>query len=153
VAMNDIRRVARAGKEERYSSDREKMNDAIPHDVPSPQDVDDLLAIRTRGLDVLEAEPHLPYSALERGLVRESDEIDINPAVVVFDTANDPVRVYSREMGASPLLTRDGELAIAKRIERGQLSPMRSLLQLMISNDPAQEVVNGEPRTSVSILI
>jgi RNA polymerase primary sigma factor len=127
VAMDDIRKVTRAGMEERYSSDRE-VNEPIPHGVPSAQDVDDLLsAIRTRGLDVLEAEPQLPYSALERGLVHESDEIDINPAAVVPDAANDPVRVYLREMGASPLLTREGEVAIAKRIERGQLSAMKAL--------------------------
>jgi RNA polymerase primary sigma factor len=127
VAMDDIKHVIRLGKEERSSSDQE-MDEPIPHGVPSAQDVDDLLsAIRTRGLDVLEAEPQLPGSALERAPVRESDEIDINPAAVVLDVANDPVRVYLREMGASPLLTREGEVAIAKRIERGQLSSMKAL--------------------------
>ena len=127
MALDDIRKVTRVDKEERYSSDPE-VNEPIPHGVPSGQDVDDLLsAIRTRGLDVLEAEPQLPYSALERGLVRESDEIDINPAAVVHDAANDAVRVYLREMGASPLLTREGEVEIAKRIERGQLSAMKAL--------------------------
>src|SRR5579863_7168646 len=127
MAMDDIRKVTRAGKEEHYSLDRE-VNEPIPDGVPSGHDVDDLLsAIRTRGLDVLEAEPELPYSPLERGLVRESDEIDVNPAAVVPDAANDPVRLYLREMGASPLLTREGEVEIAKRIERGQLSAMKAL--------------------------
>jgi RNA polymerase primary sigma factor len=127
MAMDNVGKVTRMGKEEHYSPDRE-VNEPIPDGVPSGQDFDDLLsAIRTRGLDVLEAEPELPYSALERGLVRESDEIDVNPAAVVFDTANDPVRVYLREMGASPLLTREGEVAIAKRIERGQLAAMKAL--------------------------
>src|ERR1700741_133691 len=127
MAMDDIRKVTRVGKEERYSWDRE-MNEPIAQGAPSAQDVDDLLsAIRTRGLDVLEAEPQLPYSALERGVVRESDEIDVNPAAVVPDAANDPVRLYLREMGASPLLTREGEVEIAKRIERGQLSAMKAL--------------------------
>jgi RNA polymerase primary sigma factor len=127
MAMDNVRKVTRMGKEEHYSPDRE-VNEPIPDGVPSGQDVDDLLsAIRTRGLDVLEAEPELPYSALERGLVRESDEIDVNPAAVVPDAANDPVRLYLREMGASPLLTREGEVEIAKRIERGQLSAMKAL--------------------------
>src|ERR1700758_3995171 len=127
MAMDDIRKVTRVGKEERYSWDRE-MNESIPDGLPSGQDVDGLLsAIRTRGLDVLEAEPELPYSALERGLVRESDEIDVNPAAVVPDAANDPVRLYLREMGATPLLTREGEVEIAKRIERGHLSAMKAL--------------------------
>jgi RNA polymerase primary sigma factor len=127
MAMDGNRKVPSVGTEERLSSDRE-MNEPIPRGVPSAQDVDGLLsAVHTRGLDVLEAEPQFPYSALERGLVRESDEIDVNPAAVVPDAASDPVRVYLREMGASPLLTREGEVEIAKRIERGQLSAMRAL--------------------------
>ncbi|HEY1678670.1 MAG TPA: RNA polymerase sigma factor RpoD [Candidatus Sulfotelmatobacter sp.] len=126
--MDDLRKVTRSGKEEHFSPDGEEMNGPVPHGAPSAHDVDDLLsAIRTRGLDVLEAEPQLPYSALERGLARESDEIDINPASAVPDAATDPVRVYLREMGASPLLTREGEVEIAKRIERGQLSSMKAL--------------------------
>jgi len=127
MAMNNVRKGTRMGKEEHYSVDRE-VNERIPGGLPSGQDVDDLLSsIRTRGLDVLEAEPELPYSALERGLVRESDEIDVNPSAVIPDAANDPVRLYLREMGASSLLTREGEVAIAKRIERGQLSAMKAL--------------------------
>jgi RNA polymerase primary sigma factor len=127
IAMDNVRKVTRMGKEEHYSRVRE-VNEPIPDGVPSGQDVDDLLStIRTRGLEVLEAEPELPYSALERGLVRESDEIDVNLASVVLDAANDPVRLYLREMGASPLLTREGEVEIAKRIERGQLSSMKAL--------------------------
>ncbi len=127
MAMDNGRKMTRMAKEEHYSADGE-VNEPIPGGLPSGQDVDDLLAsIRTRGLDVLEAEPELPYSALEGGLVRESDEIDVNPAAVVPDAANDPVRVYLREMGASPLLTREGEVEIAKRIERGQLCAMKAL--------------------------
>jgi RNA polymerase primary sigma factor len=113
-------------EEEGYSLDKE-MNKPIPPGVRSEKDVDDFLAtIRTRGLDVLEEEPHL-RSALDRTLVSEVDEIDVNLAPVDHDAANDPVRVYLREMGATPLLTRDGEVAIAKRIERGQLSAMKAL--------------------------
>src|SRR5215813_14159961 len=104
------------------------MNNPIPPGVHSEQDVDDLLAvIRTRGLDVLEGEPQLPYSALEQRLASEPDEIDLNQAPGTPEAANDPVRVYLREMGASPLLTREGEVEIAKRIERGQLSALKAL--------------------------
>jgi RNA polymerase primary sigma factor len=127
IAMDDIRNVFRAGKEEGDSTDTE-MNDPIPAGVPSTQEMDDLLAaIRGRGLDVLEGKPHSPYSALDPRLISETDEIDVNPAGVAPDAANDPVRVYLREMGASPLLTREGEVEIAKRIERGQLSAMKAL--------------------------
>jgi len=106
----------------------DEMNNPIPPGVHSARDVDDLLAaIRTRGLDVLEREPQ-PCSALEQRLGNEPDEIDVNPAPLgVPQAANDPVRVYLREMGASPLLTREGEVEIAKRIERGLLSALKAL--------------------------
>jgi RNA polymerase primary sigma factor len=102
----------------------------IPHDGNAAQDVDDLLTtIRTRGLDLLEAEPQLPYSSLDKGLAKEAEDVDVDldltPAAP--EAANDPVRAYLREMGASPLLTREGEVDIAKRIERGQLSHLKAL--------------------------
>jgi RNA polymerase primary sigma factor len=126
VAMDDIRKAIRVGKDEGYSSDKE-THEPTARGAPSAQDMDDLLAaIRTRGLDVVEEEP-ASHSALERTLVGESDEIDVSPAPVAAEAATDPVRVYLREMGASPLLTREQEVEIAKRIERGQLSAMKAL--------------------------
>jgi RNA polymerase primary sigma factor len=127
MAIDDIGKLIGVGKEKGYSTDSE-MNSPIPPGVHSARDVDDLLStIRTRGLDVLEGEPQLPYSRLEQRLVSEPDEIDVNPAPGAPEAANDPVRVYLREMGASPLLTREGEVEIAKRIERGQLSALKAL--------------------------
>jgi RNA polymerase primary sigma factor len=125
--MDDIKKLVGVGKEKGYSADSE-MNNPIPPRVHSAQDIDDLVtAIRTRGLDVFEGEPQLPYPALEQRLAGEPDEIDVNPVPGAPESANDPVRVYLREMGASPLLTREGEVEIAKRIERGQLSALKAL--------------------------
>jgi RNA polymerase primary sigma factor len=125
--MDDIGKLIGVGKEKDYPTDSE-MNNPIPPDTHSAWDVGDLVAaIRTRGLDVLEGEPQLRYSALELRLASEADEIDVNPAPGIPEAANDPVRVYLREMGASPLLTREGEVEIAKRIERGQLSALKAL--------------------------
>ena len=102
-------------------------NELITQDVNSAEDVDDLLSsIGTRGLDVLE-EPRAPYSPLEPGLAKESDEVELDLTPGAADVATDPVRVYLREMGASPLLTREQEVEIAKRIERGQLSKLKAL--------------------------
>ena len=94
----------------------------------SAQDVDDLLAtIRRWGLHVLDGESPLHGSAVENELAKEAEVIDLNPAPGVPEAASDPVRVYLREMGASPLLTREGEVEIAKRIERGELSAWKAL--------------------------
>ena len=104
------------------------MNEAIPHKVNSEQDLDDLLTtIRSQGLDVVEALALPPQAAMEQRLEEEVDDIDLTTSPGAPDPDSDPVRVYMREMGASPLLTREGEVEIAKRIERGQLSAMKAL--------------------------
>src|SRR5882672_4976053 len=53
----------------------------------------------------------------------EGPELDLTPGAL--DKTNDPVRMYLREMGTVPLLTREGEVAIAKRIERGKLAVIK----------------------------
>jgi len=104
------------------------VNDVIPHDETSEQDIDDLLTtIRTQGLDVVEARDLLPDVAMEQRLEEASEDIDLNPSHGAPEADGDPVRVYLREMGASPLLSREGEVDLAKRIERGQLCTLKAL--------------------------
>ncbi len=106
----------------------EEVPDLSPHDATSAQDEDDLLgSIGTRGLDVVEGEPNSPFAALEQKLAQDSEEVELDLTPGAPDSASDPVRVYLREMGASPLLTREEEVEIAKRIERGQLTALKAL--------------------------
>src|SRR5262249_49138199 len=98
----------------------------IPHDVHSPDDLEDLLTtIGTQGIDVLEG-PKMggdkKFDEMEAG---EDMELDLTPGTL--EKTNDPVRMYLREMGTVPLLTREGEVEIAKRIERGQLRVLKAL--------------------------
>ena len=129
MALGDIAKLIDSGKEKGYLTFNE-VNDLIPHDVHSPEDLDDLLAtIGTQGIDVLEGQPNLP-SALEKGLENEveaGDEVQLDLKPDALEKTNDPVRIYLRAMGAIPLLTREGEVDIAKRIERGQLQVLKAL--------------------------
>ena len=121
--MDDIRKLVAVGKEKDYST-RSEMDNLLRAEENSTQEVDELLAdIRTCGLEVLEGE--LASSTLEQRLAGEPEEIDVN--LEEADAANDPVRIYLREMGATPLLTREGEVDLAKRIERGQLWTWKAL--------------------------
>ncbi|HEY4901346.1 MAG TPA: RNA polymerase sigma factor RpoD, partial [Terriglobales bacterium] len=89
---------------------------------------DDLLTtIGTRGIDVLEGQPELPSSALEKKLEEEVEAGELDLAPGALEKTNDPVRIYLRQMGVVPLLTRGEEVDIAKRIERGQLSALKAL--------------------------
>ncbi|HET9742693.1 MAG TPA: RNA polymerase sigma factor RpoD [Terriglobales bacterium] len=126
--FDDIQKLIDAGKEKGYLTYGE-VNDLIPHDVHSPDDLDDLLTtIGTQGIDVLEG-PKMPgsdlkdkFEDLEAG---EDVELDLSPGTL--EKTNDPVRMYLREMGTVPLLTREGEVEIAKRIERGQLRVLKAI--------------------------
>ena len=108
-----------------------EVNDLIPHDVHSPQDLDDLITtLGTQGIDVLEGEPKLSSAALKNKFEEEvepGEVIGLVPPPGALEKTNDPVRIYLREMGIVPLLTREGEVDIAKRIERGQLRVLKAL--------------------------
>jgi RNA polymerase primary sigma factor len=124
--FDDIKKLIETGKEKGYLT-YDQVNDLIPGDVHSPDDLDDLLTtIGTQGIDVLDAGKGLPseqkFEDIEEG---EDVELDLTPGAL--EKTNDPVRMYLREMGTVPLLTREGEVEIAKRIERGQLRVLKAL--------------------------
>jgi len=126
----DIKKLIDAGKEKGYLTYNE-VNDLIPHDLHSPEDLDDLLTtIGTQGIDLLEGSK-LPSSTLEKRfdaeLGEEGEEVELDLTPGALEKTNDPVRMYLREMGTVPLLTREGEVEIAKRIERGQLKVLKAL--------------------------
>ncbi|WP_260735437.1 RNA polymerase sigma factor RpoD [Tunturiibacter lichenicola] len=125
---DDIDKLIDTGKEKGYLTYGE-VNDLLPGDITTPDDLDDLLTtINTQGIDVLNGE--------ERGSGRdkyepeageESDDVELDLSPGTLEKTNDPVRMYLREMGTVPLLTREGEVEIAKRIERGQLRVMKAI--------------------------
>jgi RNA polymerase primary sigma factor len=124
--FEDIKKLIDAGKEKGYLT-YDQVNDLIPGDVHSADDLDDLLTtISHQGIDVLDGSKGLPseqkFEDLEEG---EDVELDLTPGAL--EKTNDPVRMYLREMGTVPLLTREGEVEIAKRIERGQLRVLKAL--------------------------
>ncbi|MGE0407374.1 MAG: RNA polymerase sigma factor region1.1 domain-containing protein, partial [Candidatus Korobacteraceae bacterium] len=126
---DDIKKLIDVGKEKGYLTYNE-VNDLIPHDVHSPDDLDDLLTtIGTQGIGVLDESAKLPSSSLDKKFDEdeESDDVELDLTPGALEKTNDPVRMYLREMGTVPLLTREGEVEIAKRIERGQLRVLKAL--------------------------
>ncbi|HUR37705.1 MAG TPA: RNA polymerase sigma factor RpoD [Terriglobales bacterium] len=123
----DIQKLIDTGKEKGYLT-YDQVNDLLPGDIHSPDDLDDLLTtIGTQGIDVLEG-PKMPGAELEKTAdieAGEDVELDLTPGAL--EKTNDPVRMYLREMGTVPLLTREGEVEIAKRIERGQLRVLKAI--------------------------
>jgi RNA polymerase primary sigma factor len=127
---DDIKKLVDVGKEKGYLT-YDEVNNLIPRDVHSPDDLDDLLTtIGTQGIDVLEGPSKLPSSALDKKFdaeMEEGEEVELDLTPGALEKTNDPVRMYLREMGTVPLLTREGEVEIAKRIERGQLKVLKAI--------------------------
>jgi RNA polymerase primary sigma factor len=96
----------------------------LPDDISGTGELDDLLAdFDQAGVEILE-EPKLDFEKK----AEESDEFtDLELSQEFGDKTNDPVRMYLREMGTVPLLTREGEIELAKRIERGQRGVRKAL--------------------------
>src|SRR5437879_541821 len=109
------------GKEKGYVI-YDEVSELVPNDLNGSADLDDILAgLDVAGIEILE-EPKLDAK------LEEAEELlDLELPTPGGDKTNDPVRMYLREMGAVPLLTREGEVEIAKRIERGQTTVLKAL--------------------------
>jgi RNA polymerase primary sigma factor len=135
---DQVRQLITMGKERGYLL-YDEVNDILPAEVYSSEEIDDLLSTFERyGIDVYEdassakaaraaAEAaETPEAEGKEGVAEEGElELDLSPGAL--EKTNDPVRMYLREMGTVPLLTREGEVAIAKRIERGQLQVLKTI--------------------------
>ena len=126
---DDMEKLIDTGKEKGYLTYGE-VNDLLPGDITTPDDLDDLLStINTQGIDVLSGESKFPgdREKYEPEAGEESDDVELDLSPGTLEKTNDPVRMYLREMGTVPLLTREGEVEIAKRIERGQIRVMKAI--------------------------
>jgi RNA polymerase primary sigma factor len=134
---DQVRQLIAMGKERGYLL-YDEVNDILPAEVHSSEEIDDLLSTFERyGIDVYE-DLSAAKAAIASGdgaaetaeVVKEesaTEETDLDLTPGALEKTNDPVRMYLREMGTVPLLTREGEVAIAKRIERGQLLVLKTI--------------------------
>jgi len=124
---DEVRQLIEIGKEKGYLL-YDEVNELLPTDITKSEDLDDLFtAFSNAGIEVVDSEQkYLERKRLDRRAEGSEDvELDLTPSAI--DKTNDPVRMYLREMGTVPLLTREGEVEIAKRIERGKLSVFKAI--------------------------
>ena len=124
---DEIRQLIILGKEKGYLL-YDEVNDMLPAELTSSEELDDLFAaLGNAGIEVVDSEQKYREEKLLDRRAEGSEEVEIDLAPSTIDKTNDPVRMYLREMGTVPLLTREGEVAIAKRIERGKLSVIKTI--------------------------
>ena len=118
------------GKQKGYLLYDDNGEAAPPESPTALDDVEDLLTtFGGGGMEVVEVGTKLGEDKLDfdRKLDETGEELELDLTPGALDKTNDPVRMYLREMGTVPLLTREGEVEIAKRIERGQNNVMKAM--------------------------
>jgi RNA polymerase primary sigma factor len=134
---DQVRQLISIGKERGYLL-YDEVNEILPREVHSSEDIDEMLsAFEGYGISVYEdvasaeaardAAEASDFHAMEskEELPSDDSELDLTPGTL--EKTNDPVRLYLREMGTVPLLTRESEVAIAKRFERGHLLVLKTI--------------------------
>ena len=124
-------RLLAIGKRKKFLS-FDELNREIPDNMMSPDDIEDVLdRLEGANISVAETDAQLLEQAASLALDDDTDldedDLDLDLSAGALDKSNDPVRLYLREMGVVPLLTREGEVTIAKRIERGQIKTRKAI--------------------------
>jgi RNA polymerase primary sigma factor len=122
-----LRNLINMGKERGYLTHAE-INDHLPENIIDPEAIEGIIAtFNDMGIAVYERAPEAEMMLLSDNAVTPTSEDEVEAAAATalstvdsdFGRTTDPVRMYMREMGAVSLLTREGEIEIAKRIEQG----------------------------------
>ncbi|MDE1959839.1 MAG: RNA polymerase sigma factor RpoD, partial [Xanthomonadaceae bacterium] len=124
--QSEIKQLITKGREQGYLTYAE-VNDHLPDDIVDPEQIEDIIGmINGMGIEVHEVAPDTELLLPEAPTSGVDDETATEEAVALLSAVDaevgrttDPVRMYMREMGTVELLTREGEIAIAKRIEEG----------------------------------
>jgi RNA polymerase primary sigma factor len=125
-----MERLLELGGDKKYLT-FDDLNRELPDSVVSPDDIEDVLQkLEGSNIAVADSDERLLEQAAavavdDEDVIDEDVELDLSAGAL--EKTNDPVRLYLREMGVVPLLTREGEVAIAKRIERGQLKTQKAI--------------------------
>jgi RNA polymerase primary sigma factor len=124
----EVRHLINLGRERGYLL-YDEVNDVLPEEMHSPEDLDDMfLLFDSLGIEMVDSEEKYKQKVEEKTAEKEEPEeqkVDLTPGAL--EKTNDPVRMYLREMGTVPLLTREGEVEIARRIERGEKNVVKAL--------------------------
>ncbi|MBE7218014.1 MAG: RNA polymerase sigma factor RpoD, partial [Caulobacteraceae bacterium] len=110
----------------------DELNKVMPSEEVTSEQIEDTLAMLSEmGVNVVESEEDVAEADKEGGEVatREENAVAETPKEAAYDRTDDPVRMYLREMGSVELLSREGEIAIAKRIEAGREAMIRGLCE------------------------
>jgi RNA polymerase primary sigma factor len=138
--VEEIKVLIDQGKEKGFLT-YEELNDFLPDDVVSPEYIDEiLLTLDEKGIELVdERAAGGPEEFLAEA--QGEEEVEDDTVVVATEKIDDPVRIYLTQMGQIPLLSRDEEIALAKRIEISRKSFRRKVLQFIAACESCLDVL------------
>ena len=158
---NQIQLLIAKGKDQGYLTYSE-VNDHLPTDILDPEQVNEIVnMINDMGITVHERAPDTDSLVLSDAAVSDDDIAEEGAAALAsvdaeFGRTTDPVRMYMREMGSVQLLTREGEISIAKRIEEGLDITKRGIFSVPLISDLFIEEYlscNGETKKLSDVIV
>ncbi|HEY7601166.1 MAG TPA: RNA polymerase sigma factor RpoD [Methylomirabilota bacterium] len=156
--LEELDKLISTGKQKGYVT-YDELNDALPGDLVSSYQLDDImLMFGAMDIDVVDTAktPRLPNDLEDSLDEREEaapaepgESIDLSPGPI--GRTEDPVRMYLREMGRVSLLTREGEIALAKRIEEGKEGVTRAVMSTNLAKREFQALKDGLRKARLSV--
>jgi len=138
----EVRQLVDMGKEKGFLT-YDEVNEILPSDVISSERIDDIfMMFGELQIDLID-EPVATSEELNGAEKDEEKEVETEDDISYAGRTDDPVRMYLREMGSVPLLTRDGEVKIAKKIEAGKSAVEKIVLNVPIT---AKEIFSIQAR-------
>ena len=151
--FDGLQRLVQMGKQKGYVL-YDEVSEVLPGEMAAGSELDEVLAgLDGAGIEILE-EP----KDFDKKLEEAEELLDLDLAAGLGEKVNDPVRLYLREMGTVPLLTREGEVEIARRIERGQHTVLKSLSRaplviqeiLVLADEVAHDTISAREIVQIS---
>ncbi|MCC6134522.1 MAG: RNA polymerase sigma factor RpoD [Candidatus Contendobacter sp.] len=138
--QSQLKKLIARGKEKGFLTYAE-VNDHLPDDIVDPEQIEDIISmINDMGIEVHEFVPDAETLLLNENPANADDDVVAEEAAAAlaavdseFGRTTDPVRMYMREMGTVELLTREGEIQIAKRIEEGMTQVLSALASYLLT--------------------
>ena len=152
VQSDEVNKLIMLGEEKGFLT-YDDVNDALLPDVTSAEQLDDIISLfGEKNIDIIDTEQGekltLKKSMKDTGDVNLKDTLALVPSA---DKTGDPVKMYLREMGSVSLLSREGEVEIAKKIEEGARETMSAIFRLSVSIDEVlnigDKLLSGEIRS------
>ena len=133
---DEIKKLISLGEEKGFLT-YDDVNDILPSDVTSPEEIDDIIMLfGEKNIDIIDTDKGekivLKKTAEEIAEGKEEEE-DLSALLTTAGKTGDPVKMYLREMGVVSLLNREGEIEIAKKIEEGEREVMEAVFSVATS--------------------